>query len=108
MTFGASTQDHNFSLKVPSMILNFVTHPQTCSQSLHNSEDEGFRKAFLPNIRLFLRKDSINMSEWNRLSHFNNPFGFMEYKYEGRCFLTWCSQRQFSVTSIHVVFFWVV
>uniref|UniRef100_A0A3Q4BY94 alpha-N-acetylgalactosaminide alpha-2,6-sialyltransferase n=1 Tax=Mola mola TaxID=94237 RepID=A0A3Q4BY94_MOLML len=78
------------------MILNFVTHPQTCSQSLHNSEDEGFRKAFLPNIRLFLRKDSINMSEWNRLSHFNNPFGFMEYKYEGRCFLTWCSQRQFS------------
>uniref|UniRef100_A0A3Q3XQB9 alpha-N-acetylgalactosaminide alpha-2,6-sialyltransferase n=1 Tax=Mola mola TaxID=94237 RepID=A0A3Q3XQB9_MOLML len=57
------------------------TH-STCSQSLHNSEDEGFRKAFLPNIRLFLRKDSINMSEWNRLSHFNNPFGFMEYKYE--------------------------
>ncbi|XP_060896997.1 alpha-N-acetylgalactosaminide alpha-2,6-sialyltransferase 1-like [Labrus mixtus] len=44
--------------------------PQTCSQSLRNSEDEGFKAAFL------------NMSEWNRLSHFNNPFGFMGYKYK--------------------------
>ncbi|GLD70917.1 alpha-N-acetylgalactosaminide alpha-2,6-sialyltransferase 2-like protein [Lates japonicus] len=56
----------------------------TCAQSLRNSQDESFRKAFLPNIRLFLHKDNINMSEWNRLSHFNNPFGFMEYKYDGR------------------------
>ncbi|XP_008294184.1 alpha-N-acetylgalactosaminide alpha-2,6-sialyltransferase 1 [Stegastes partitus] len=55
--------------------------PTTCEQSLRNSKDESFRKAFLPNIRLFLHKDNINMSEWNRLSHFNNPFGFMEYKY---------------------------
>ncbi|KAF1373676.1 hypothetical protein PFLUV_G00241420 [Perca fluviatilis] len=54
----------------------------TCAQSLRNSEVESFKKAFLPNIRLFLHKDSINMSEWNRLSHFNNPFGFMEYKYD--------------------------
>ncbi|XP_040885251.1 alpha-N-acetylgalactosaminide alpha-2,6-sialyltransferase 1-like [Toxotes jaculatrix] len=53
----------------------------TCAQSLRNSEDKSFKKAFLPNIRLFLHKESINMSEWNRLSHFNNPFGFMEYKY---------------------------
>ncbi|XP_025765716.1 alpha-N-acetylgalactosaminide alpha-2,6-sialyltransferase 1-like [Oreochromis niloticus] len=22
------------------------------------------------------------MSEWNRLSHFNNPFGFMQFKYD--------------------------
>uniref|UniRef100_A0A672H5W0 alpha-N-acetylgalactosaminide alpha-2,6-sialyltransferase n=1 Tax=Salarias fasciatus TaxID=181472 RepID=A0A672H5W0_SALFA len=55
---------------------------QTCAQSLRNSKDEFFMKAFLPNVRLFLHKDSINMSEWNRLSHFNSPFGFMEYKYE--------------------------
>ncbi|KAI3364771.1 hypothetical protein L3Q82_000982 [Scortum barcoo] len=54
----------------------------TCSQSLRHSEDESFKKAFLPNIRLFLHKDNINMSEWNRLSHFNNPFGFMEFKYQ--------------------------
>ncbi|XP_032359098.1 alpha-N-acetylgalactosaminide alpha-2,6-sialyltransferase 1 isoform X1 [Etheostoma spectabile] len=54
----------------------------TCTQSLRKSEVKSFRKAFLPNIRLFLYKDSINMSEWNRLSHFNNPFGFMEYKYD--------------------------
>ncbi|XP_070707757.1 alpha-N-acetylgalactosaminide alpha-2,6-sialyltransferase 1.1 [Pempheris klunzingeri] len=54
----------------------------TCAQSLRNSEDESFKKAFLPNIRLFLHKDSINMSEWNRLSHFNNPFGFMDYQYD--------------------------
>ncbi|CAI5658456.1 unnamed protein product [Oreochromis niloticus] len=54
----------------------------TCAQSLRNSQDEKFKKAFLPNIRLFLHKDNINMSEWNRLSHFNNPFGFMDYKYD--------------------------
>ncbi|XP_070847205.1 alpha-N-acetylgalactosaminide alpha-2,6-sialyltransferase 1.1 [Chaetodon trifascialis] len=52
----------------------------TCAQSVQNSES--FKEAFLPNIRLFLHKDSINMSEWNRLSHFNNPFGFMGYKYD--------------------------
>ncbi|XP_070782960.1 alpha-N-acetylgalactosaminide alpha-2,6-sialyltransferase 1.1 [Enoplosus armatus] len=54
----------------------------TCAQSLRNSEDESFKKAFLPNIRLFLHKDNINMSDWNRLSHFNNPFGFMNYQYD--------------------------
>ncbi|TKS89824.1 Alpha-N-acetylgalactosaminide alpha-2,6-sialyltransferase 1 [Collichthys lucidus] len=52
--------------------------PTACAESLRNSEDESFRKAFLPNIRLFLHKDNINLTEWNRLSHFNNPFGFME------------------------------
>ncbi|XP_077359383.1 alpha-N-acetylgalactosaminide alpha-2,6-sialyltransferase 1-like [Festucalex cinctus] len=52
-----------------------------CQQSLRNSKDQNFKKAFLPNIRLFLHKDNINMSEWNRLSHFNNPFGFMGYSY---------------------------
>ncbi|XP_047465701.1 alpha-N-acetylgalactosaminide alpha-2,6-sialyltransferase 1-like [Mugil cephalus] len=55
---------------------------RTCPQSLRNSKDESFKKAFLPNIRLFLHKDNINMSEWNRLSHFNNPFGFMELEYD--------------------------
>ncbi|XP_056222942.1 alpha-N-acetylgalactosaminide alpha-2,6-sialyltransferase 1-like isoform X2 [Seriola aureovittata] len=54
----------------------------TCAQSVRNSEDESFKKAFLPNMRLFMHKDNINMSEWNRLSHFNNPFGFMEFKYD--------------------------
>nr|XP_057922793.1 alpha-N-acetylgalactosaminide alpha-2,6-sialyltransferase 1-like [Doryrhamphus excisus] len=53
----------------------------TCRQSLRNSQDENFRKAYLPNIRLFLHKNNINMSEWNRLSHFNNPFGFMDFSY---------------------------
>ncbi|KAM8837470.1 alpha-N-acetylgalactosaminide alpha-2,6-sialyltransferase 1-like isoform 4-T4 [Spinachia spinachia] len=52
----------------------------TCAQSLRNSEDTDFKKNFLPNIRLFM--DKMNMSEWNRLSHFNNPFGFMQFKYE--------------------------
>ncbi|XP_061787799.1 alpha-N-acetylgalactosaminide alpha-2,6-sialyltransferase 1-like isoform X2 [Nerophis lumbriciformis] len=54
----------------------------TCQQSLRNSQDESFRKEFLPNIRLFLHKDDINMSEWNRLSHFNSPFGFMGFTYD--------------------------
>uniref|UniRef100_A0AAQ4R3I4 alpha-N-acetylgalactosaminide alpha-2,6-sialyltransferase n=1 Tax=Gasterosteus aculeatus aculeatus TaxID=481459 RepID=A0AAQ4R3I4_GASAC len=52
----------------------------TCAQSLQNSEDKDFKKNFLPNIRLFM--DKMNMSEWNRLSHFNNPFGFMQVKYD--------------------------
>ncbi|CAN9508860.1 unnamed protein product [Ophioblennius macclurei] len=56
--------------------------PTTCVQTLRNSKDELFQKKFLPNVRLYLHKDNINVSEWNRLSHFNNPFGFMEYKYD--------------------------
>ncbi|XP_049916082.1 alpha-N-acetylgalactosaminide alpha-2,6-sialyltransferase 1-like [Epinephelus moara] len=56
--------------------------PWTCAESLRNSEDESFKKAFLPNIRVFLHKDNINVSEWNRLSHFNNPFGFMQLPYD--------------------------
>ncbi|XP_034564560.1 alpha-N-acetylgalactosaminide alpha-2,6-sialyltransferase 1-like [Notolabrus celidotus] len=55
---------------------------KTCAQSLRNSQDESFKKAFLPNIRLYMHKDNINMSEWNRLSHFNNPFGFMGFQYK--------------------------
>ncbi|XP_061913495.1 alpha-N-acetylgalactosaminide alpha-2,6-sialyltransferase 1-like [Entelurus aequoreus] len=54
----------------------------TCQQSLRNSQDESFRKGFLPNIRLFLHKDNINMSEWNRLSHFRSPYGFMGFTYD--------------------------
>ncbi|XP_077407710.1 alpha-N-acetylgalactosaminide alpha-2,6-sialyltransferase 2-like [Vanacampus margaritifer] len=53
-----------------------------CQHSLRNLKDESFKKVFLPNIRLFLHKGNINMSEWNRLSHFNNPFGFMGYSYK--------------------------
>uniref|UniRef100_A0A668AJ34 alpha-N-acetylgalactosaminide alpha-2,6-sialyltransferase n=1 Tax=Myripristis murdjan TaxID=586833 RepID=A0A668AJ34_9TELE len=53
----------------------------TCAQSLRKSEDESFTKAFIPNIRLFMYKGDINISEWNRLSHFNNPFGFMQANY---------------------------
>lgn len=71
------------------MISHFFNDFQTCAQSLRNSQDEKFKKAFLPNIRLFLHKDNINMSEWNRLSHFNSPFGFMNYKYDGRSLWSW-------------------
>ncbi|KAM4526756.1 alpha-N-acetylgalactosaminide alpha-2,6-sialyltransferase 1-like [Fundulus diaphanus] len=62
--------------------LDAPPRPMTCAQSLRNSEDKAFQKAFLPNVRMFLHKDNINMREWNRLSHFNNPFGFMDMKYE--------------------------
>ncbi|XP_014858575.1 PREDICTED: alpha-N-acetylgalactosaminide alpha-2,6-sialyltransferase 1-like [Poecilia mexicana] len=55
--------------------------PTICPQSLRNSKDEDFQKVFLPNIRMFLHKDNFNIREWNRLSHFNNPFGFMGFKY---------------------------
>uniref|UniRef100_A0A3B3V3W9 alpha-N-acetylgalactosaminide alpha-2,6-sialyltransferase n=1 Tax=Poecilia latipinna TaxID=48699 RepID=A0A3B3V3W9_9TELE len=55
--------------------------PTTCPQSLRNSKDEDFQKVFLPNICMFLHKDNFNIREWNRLSHFNDPFGFMGLKY---------------------------
>ncbi|KAM9831889.1 alpha-N-acetylgalactosaminide alpha-2,6-sialyltransferase 1.1 [Neosynchiropus ocellatus] len=54
----------------------------TCAQSLRNSADESFREAFIPNTRLFMDKDILDMKEWNRLSHFNSPFGFMGFKYD--------------------------
>uniref|UniRef100_A0A3B3TK27 alpha-N-acetylgalactosaminide alpha-2,6-sialyltransferase n=1 Tax=Poecilia latipinna TaxID=48699 RepID=A0A3B3TK27_9TELE len=31
---------------------------------------------------MFLHKDNFNIREWNRLSHFNDPFGFMGLKYK--------------------------
>ncbi|KAF5896812.1 alpha-N-acetylgalactosaminide alpha-2,6-sialyltransferase 1-like, partial [Clarias magur] len=52
-----------------------------CSKSLQKSKDEEFQHAALWNIQLWLHKGHLNMSEWNRLAHFNNPFGFMEYRY---------------------------
>ncbi|KAM4526361.1 alpha-N-acetylgalactosaminide alpha-2,6-sialyltransferase 1-like [Fundulus diaphanus] len=65
-------------------IYNLDTLPRstTCVQSLRNSKDETFQRAFLPNVRLFLHKDNFNIREWNRLSHFNHPFGYMEMKYD--------------------------
>ncbi|XP_008435221.1 alpha-N-acetylgalactosaminide alpha-2,6-sialyltransferase 1-like [Poecilia reticulata] len=62
--------------------LDAPPRPTTCPQSLRNSKDEDFQKAFLPNIRMFLHKDNFNIREWNRLSHFNNPFGFMQMKHD--------------------------
>ncbi|XP_032431223.1 alpha-N-acetylgalactosaminide alpha-2,6-sialyltransferase 1-like [Xiphophorus hellerii] len=62
--------------------LDAPPRPMTCPQSLRNSKDEDFQKAFLPNIRMFLHKHNFNIREWNRLSHFNNPFGFMQMKHD--------------------------
>ncbi|XP_062859460.1 alpha-N-acetylgalactosaminide alpha-2,6-sialyltransferase 1-like [Trichomycterus rosablanca] len=50
-----------------------------CTKSLQLSKDEDFQKATLWNIQLWLHEDHLDMNEWNRLAHFNNPFGFMEY-----------------------------
>ncbi|XP_066521336.1 alpha-N-acetylgalactosaminide alpha-2,6-sialyltransferase 1-like [Hoplias malabaricus] len=52
-----------------------------CSQSLWKSKNKEFQAAGLHNIQLWLHNGLLNISEWNRLSHFNNPFGFMEYTY---------------------------
>uniref|UniRef100_UPI003AAAE3F1 alpha-N-acetylgalactosaminide alpha-2,6-sialyltransferase 1-like n=1 Tax=Centroberyx gerrardi TaxID=166262 RepID=UPI003AAAE3F1 len=54
----------------------------TCPQPLQKTEDPSFKQAFIPNVRLFMHKDRLDMSEWNRLAHFNNPFGFMQYKHD--------------------------
>ncbi|KAL0961633.1 hypothetical protein UPYG_G00353610 [Umbra pygmaea] len=52
---------------------------QICPESLVNSEDPSFKKAFIPDIQLYLHRKLFNVPEWNRLAHFNNPFGFMSY-----------------------------
>ncbi|XP_076008283.1 alpha-N-acetylgalactosaminide alpha-2,6-sialyltransferase 1-like [Genypterus blacodes] len=54
----------------------------TCPQSLWKSADQSFKQASIPKVCLYLHKDNLNMREWNKLSHFNSPFGFMEYKYD--------------------------
>ncbi|XP_029102820.1 alpha-N-acetylgalactosaminide alpha-2,6-sialyltransferase 1-like [Scleropages formosus] len=60
------------------------THPKqmTCQESLRNTADPEFNRSFIPNIQLFMHREHLNMSEWNRLTHFNNPFGFMGYHYK--------------------------
>ncbi|XP_033840244.1 alpha-N-acetylgalactosaminide alpha-2,6-sialyltransferase 2-like [Periophthalmus magnuspinnatus] len=57
---------------------------QKCDSSLWRripSEPE-LRDKFIPNLRMYVYNGSISMSEWNRLSHFNNPFGFMDYRHQ--------------------------
>ncbi|XP_045550701.1 alpha-N-acetylgalactosaminide alpha-2,6-sialyltransferase 1 isoform X2 [Salmo salar] len=51
----------------------------TCPQSLRNSQNTGFKQAFIPDIQMYLHGELLNQSEWNRLAYFNNPFGFMDY-----------------------------
>uniref|UniRef100_A0A8C6UH11 alpha-N-acetylgalactosaminide alpha-2,6-sialyltransferase n=1 Tax=Neogobius melanostomus TaxID=47308 RepID=A0A8C6UH11_9GOBI len=59
---------------------------QKCESSLWNviKQDPELRDKFIPDIRMFVHNGSISMSEWNRLSHFNNPFGFMNYSHDGK------------------------
>uniref|UniRef100_A0A8C6UJ47 alpha-N-acetylgalactosaminide alpha-2,6-sialyltransferase n=1 Tax=Neogobius melanostomus TaxID=47308 RepID=A0A8C6UJ47_9GOBI len=59
---------------------------QKCESSLWNviKQDPELRDKFIPDIRMFVHNGSISMSEWNRLSHFNNPFGFMDYSHDGK------------------------
>ncbi|KAL6491116.1 hypothetical protein MHYP_G00014610 [Metynnis hypsauchen] len=52
-----------------------------CADSLRKTKDPDFQKAYIPNIQMYLYQNLLNLSEWNRLAHFNNPFGFMEYNY---------------------------
>ncbi|KAK2866683.1 hypothetical protein Q7C36_002739 [Tachysurus vachellii] len=52
-----------------------------CSVSHQNSKDKEFQKAAMWNIQLWFHNGHLDMNEWNRLAHFNNPFGFMEYNY---------------------------
>ncbi|XP_056325575.1 alpha-N-acetylgalactosaminide alpha-2,6-sialyltransferase 1.2 [Danio aesculapii] len=52
-----------------------------CTTSLQKSSNPAFQQKFIPNIQLFLQRDHLNMSEWNRLYHFNNPFGYMGLNY---------------------------
>ncbi|XP_072312923.1 alpha-N-acetylgalactosaminide alpha-2,6-sialyltransferase 2-like [Eucyclogobius newberryi] len=55
-----------------------------CDSSLWTKidSDPELRDTFIPNIRMYVFNGSITMSEWNRLSHFNNPFGFMDFNHQ--------------------------
>ncbi|XP_055006249.1 alpha-N-acetylgalactosaminide alpha-2,6-sialyltransferase 1-like [Boleophthalmus pectinirostris] len=57
---------------------------QKCDNSLWTriQEEPELKDKFIPNIRMYVYNGSISMSEWNRLSHFNNPFGFMNYTHQ--------------------------
>ncbi|XP_072311891.1 alpha-N-acetylgalactosaminide alpha-2,6-sialyltransferase 2-like isoform X1 [Eucyclogobius newberryi] len=57
---------------------------QKCDSSLWTKidSDPELRDTFIPNIRMYVFNGSITMSEWNRLSHFNNPFGFMDFNHQ--------------------------
>ncbi|CAM4709774.1 unnamed protein product [Leuciscus chuanchicus] len=55
--------------------------PSECTASLRNSSNPEFMEKFIPNIQLFLQSDHLNVSEWSRLYHFNNPFGYMGLNY---------------------------
>lgn len=70
---------------------------KACPLSLWKSEEASFKKNFIPDINLFMYNSSVNMSEWTRLSHFNNPFGFMEYDYNGK-FCVRKAQRTYTVS----------
>ncbi|XP_066560913.1 alpha-N-acetylgalactosaminide alpha-2,6-sialyltransferase 2 [Amia ocellicauda] len=63
----------------------YLREPQprqtTCPESIMASEDPEFKKAFVPDIQIFMQKEHFSRSEWNRLVHFNNPFGFMGGNY---------------------------
>ncbi|XP_066537493.1 alpha-N-acetylgalactosaminide alpha-2,6-sialyltransferase 2-like [Hoplias malabaricus] len=70
------------SLKTNDVYLKGEEYFQTvCAESLRKTEDPDFRKAFIPNVQMYLYQGLLGMNEWNRLAHFNNPFGFMEYNY---------------------------
>nr|XP_023675855.1 alpha-N-acetylgalactosaminide alpha-2,6-sialyltransferase 1-like [Paramormyrops kingsleyae]XP_023675864.1 alpha-N-acetylgalactosaminide alpha-2,6-sialyltransferase 1-like [Paramormyrops kingsleyae]XP_023675873.1 alpha-N-acetylgalactosaminide alpha-2,6-sialyltransferase 1-like [Paramormyrops kingsleyae]XP_023675881.1 alpha-N-acetylgalactosaminide alpha-2,6-sialyltransferase 1-like [Paramormyrops kingsleyae]XP_023675889.1 alpha-N-acetylgalactosaminide alpha-2,6-sialyltransferase 1-like [Paramo len=54
----------------------------SCPKSLRKNTDPEFKKAFISDVRLFMQPEDLNRNVWNRLSHFNNPFGFMGYMYK--------------------------
>ncbi|KAK1796874.1 hypothetical protein P4O66_000961 [Electrophorus voltai] len=78
------TVDNN--IDGPQMTANItrnLARNKSCAKSLHKMKDPDFQKAFMPSIQMYLYQNLLNQSEWNRLAHFNNPFGFMEYNYSG-------------------------
>ncbi|XP_060796314.1 alpha-N-acetylgalactosaminide alpha-2,6-sialyltransferase 1-like isoform X2 [Neoarius graeffei] len=85
----AEPSSYSFSIPVflwPDLCCNLEQDArqaaEVCSKSLQNSKDKEFQEAVMWNIQLWFYKGHLNnVSEWNRLAHFNNPFGFMEYTY---------------------------
>ncbi|KAG2461019.1 SIA7A sialyltransferase, partial [Polypterus senegalus] len=55
---------------------------KTCPVSLRKSNVDWFKKAFIPDVGIFMHKEHFSEPEWKRLEKFNPPYGWMGTNYQ--------------------------
>uniref|UniRef100_A0A8C4ST16 alpha-N-acetylgalactosaminide alpha-2,6-sialyltransferase n=1 Tax=Erpetoichthys calabaricus TaxID=27687 RepID=A0A8C4ST16_ERPCA len=55
---------------------------QTCPVNLRKSKVDWFKKAFIPDVGIFMHKEHFSELEWKRLEKFNPPYGWMGANYQ--------------------------